>query len=225
MGRGWFVPPLVILTLAAGLLVPPILRGLRSTYTRPLAVAVGELEERGTLQAHLDRGRELIKEGDHEGAIRAFEAALEINPDSKHALDGIGRALHAQGRFAEAGLYARKTIALEPHNARGHASLGSCLLAQNQHQEALDAYARVVELAPGNPDGPSGMGRPCSTSAGSRRLRRGSAARSSWTRSTLTGTLAWLWSAGGVATWRMQRLTSERRYGLPRQPRRRMLAS
>ena len=94
--------------------------------------------------------------GDWEGAIGAFRTALDLYPPSavrerSEVMGRLGRCRHLLGDSGgEDDL--REAVRLDPHRAQLHADLGDCLLARKAWAPAAGAYARALELDPGNAD-------------------------------------------------------------------------
>ena len=131
-----------------------------------LAKQPTEAAERFHRAAHLDPGQSAwlhyrlgearMKAGDWGQAASAFREALKGTPEAeRHAhaevLGRLGRARVLAGEKAgEADL--QQAIALDPLHAALHADLGDCLIGWRAFREAEQAYARALELEPGNAD-------------------------------------------------------------------------
>src|SRR5689334_6067934 len=59
-------------------------------------------------------------------------------------------ALAMQNRWREAAEVNRAILKIDPHDADAYNRLGKALLELGQYQDAYDAYAQAVELAPTN---------------------------------------------------------------------------
>jgi tetratricopeptide (TPR) repeat protein len=64
----------------------------------------------------------------------------------------MGHALFLQNRLAESIKYLRLAVAKAPDSAEAHAALANSLRVFGRAGEAFGAFARALELAPGNPD-------------------------------------------------------------------------
>ena len=112
---------------------------------------------------HYRMGEALMRAGDWEGAIAAFRESLARHPEEeRHAraeiLGRLGRARVLSGdRGGEEDL--RRAIDLDPIHAALHADLGDCLMERRAWKEAAEAYARALELDPGNADYAAGRQR------------------------------------------------------------------
>ncbi|MEO8603270.1 MAG: tetratricopeptide repeat protein [bacterium] len=65
-------------------------------------------------EAHYDRAVDCIADGDQEGAVAAYHAALAVDPDYADALEGLSMVLADLGRFEEAIAAAERVVQLVP---------------------------------------------------------------------------------------------------------------
>lgn len=92
----------------------------------------------------------------NQNAIAHFEKALQIDPAFGRAYAGLAEALvqeaHYWGgkRVAEAVRYAERAVLLEPELAESHRAHGKALAAGGDEDAALAAFARALELDPGD---------------------------------------------------------------------------
>jgi tetratricopeptide (TPR) repeat protein len=63
---------------------------------------------------HYDRAVDCVADGDLEGAVAAYQAALELDADFSDAWEGLSMALADLGRFDEAIAAAERVVALQP---------------------------------------------------------------------------------------------------------------
>ena len=92
----------------------------------------------------------------HAGPLRTkptaqYRAALEVDPGNAALHFDLGRALHAQGRIAEAIEEYRRAAALDPRDPRTPTSSDSAYELEGRLAEAIEQYRRAVELDPANP--------------------------------------------------------------------------
>jgi TolB-like protein/Flp pilus assembly protein TadD len=81
-------------------------------------------------------------------ALKEFAAALEIQPNSGAALEGVGGVLRRQGRWGESAEKFSKASELDPRNVYWLFSVGlSCELA-GRYADADRAFAAALELNP-----------------------------------------------------------------------------
>ncbi|NEP41202.1 MAG: tetratricopeptide repeat protein, partial [Okeania sp. SIO2H7] len=83
----------------------------------------------GGEQFHLKRGNKLAKNGDLEGAIAAWQTAINIAPNLAEAYGNIGVILARQYLFVEAIPLLQKAIELKPDYAIAHRNL--CAIARD----------------------------------------------------------------------------------------------
>ena len=91
------------------------------------------------------------RQGDFDGAIRAWRAILLQNPDSVAALNNLGIALRRVGRIAESEAVLRTGIERHPMTAELHISLGQTRQEWGRDDEAEQEFIRASVLAPGAP--------------------------------------------------------------------------
>jgi len=93
-------------------------------------------------------GRMLSALERYDEAIAMVQRAQELDPLA-HPLD-IATALLRAGRYDEALRAARPVVELDPHYARGHATLGWAYLKKDRRDEGLAELEQAVALSPGN---------------------------------------------------------------------------
>lgn len=81
-------------------------------------------------------------------AAAAYRRALSIDPQHAGAHYGLGTALTATGKLADAEAEYRKAATLAPDNPLPGQSLGSLYLQQGQTDKALTAFDGVLRIAP-----------------------------------------------------------------------------
>ncbi|SFU53016.1 XrtA/PEP-CTERM system TPR-repeat protein PrsT [Pseudoduganella namucuonensis] len=81
-------------------------------------------------------------------AKKVFEKVLELHPDHPTALIGLGRVAFLSGDVDLAHQYATRVLAAQPRNTDALMFKGDLLRAQNQPQQALDAYDQVIAINP-----------------------------------------------------------------------------
>ncbi|MGD0366737.1 MAG: tetratricopeptide repeat protein [Acidobacteriaceae bacterium] len=104
-----------------------------------------ELDPENTF-AYYDLGLARTQLGQFDEARKNFEKVLSIQPDPD-AYTALGSSLELQGRYAEAVAMDQKAIALRPGDYQVWGNLGSAYLWGGQHDKAMQAYRKAIELA------------------------------------------------------------------------------
>ena len=81
-------------------------------------------------------------------AIREFNKALALNPNSVDALDGLGQTYQLDNKPGQAEENFARSIQLQPHFERGYMNMGSFLFSTARFEEAIPYYRRISELIP-----------------------------------------------------------------------------
>ncbi len=95
----------------------------------------------------VERGQGRFREQDLDGALDAFDRALEADPDNLRALIYRAELLDAQGDAQSANEDFQAAMGLEP-DARTFASYGAFLLKHEQLDGAFDLLSRALEVNP-----------------------------------------------------------------------------
>jgi tetratricopeptide (TPR) repeat protein len=93
--------------------------------------------------------RGMVAESSRE-ALRWLDRALELNPAHARALFARGEALLRLGNFSAAMANAEQLVAVRPRSAQGRRSMGFLLNIMHEEDRAHEAYARAIELDPGD---------------------------------------------------------------------------
>ncbi|WP_103899353.1 tetratricopeptide repeat protein [Petrotoga halophila] len=94
------------------------------------------------------KGVELSELGRYEEALRAFEKAIEINPQDDKARFGKGVALGELGRHEDALEAYEKVIEINPQFAESWFAKGVELIKLGRYEDALKAYEKAIEINP-----------------------------------------------------------------------------
>jgi tetratricopeptide (TPR) repeat protein len=97
-----------------------------------------------TPQEHVALGETYKKQGDREGAARAFKAAIKRDPHDVPALIALGSLAFQKGAWEEAELYYRRALELSPDNPVAANNLAMIYLSKG---ERLDETERLARLA------------------------------------------------------------------------------
>jgi len=81
-------------------------------------------------------------------ARKDYEHALLIRPDYPEAINNLGAADFAQGRYRQAIHLYRKAIKLMPDSAIIAANLGTAWFAQHKYKRGMEAYRTAFRLDP-----------------------------------------------------------------------------
>ena len=95
-----------------------------------------------------NKGVARYRAGDLEGAIAAFENALEIDPEDYDAWNGRGITLNGLGRNSEAIIALEKALEINPKFHFAWNNLGLTLNALGRKSEALTAFETALEIDP-----------------------------------------------------------------------------
>jgi tetratricopeptide (TPR) repeat protein len=105
------------------------------------------------------RGNYSLEDGQLEGAIEEFGAALEENPRHKGARLGLAVAYMQKGENEKALENFDRLLELDPENAVAYADRGILHDRMGRYAEALADYRRAMELNPRIAEGPGWLWR------------------------------------------------------------------
>jgi spermidine synthase len=94
-------------------------------------------------------GRTLLKGGQYDNAIAAFDEWLRREPQSADACTALGTCLVLAHRFADAVGPLERATSLDPQSADAHFNLGITYVRLGRPADALAQFQTTVELAPG----------------------------------------------------------------------------
>lgn len=94
----------------------------------------------------LQRGIDFLDEGDFDGAIASFEAAMSKNPDFSRAYGHVGRILAERGRLDDALRYYRRALGNDPKDPQAHLNLGFVLALKGDGAGAVNAYRAALDI-------------------------------------------------------------------------------
>ncbi|MEM9010040.1 MAG: tetratricopeptide repeat protein [Pseudomonadota bacterium] len=99
-------------------------------------------------QRHLERGEELLAEGDTVKATLEFRNALQLNENLVGAHLGLGGIYREEQNYGPAVDHYRRALELAADNAEAPLRLGQIMLLANQLDEALKYSTNAFQLAP-----------------------------------------------------------------------------
>jgi Flp pilus assembly protein TadD len=93
-----------------------------------------------------------LAQRDFAGAKKLYAAALQADPNHKGALNNLGVVALDENSPAIAADYFRRSLVLQPQNAKTQYLLARALLGSGDRAGAEAALARALELAPNQPE-------------------------------------------------------------------------
>ena len=104
----------------------------------------------GDLKLHLELGAQYVELGQYPEAIRAFQAALRLEPRNAEALRDLGAVLHLVGQPGPARKALELAVRQDPGQHAAWRNLGVVLAHEGHWDCAVEAFAHACGLAPGN---------------------------------------------------------------------------
>ena len=99
------------------------------------------------------RGLDIEEQGvDDEGAMDAYERALELNPDAAGAWVNIGTLRYRRGNLEEAERCYREALRTSPHYPLAHFNLGNICEETSRLDDAIESYDLALRLQPNYAD-------------------------------------------------------------------------
>ncbi len=89
-----------------------------------------------------------FRAGHLDAALRAYQRAIELQPDFSDAHYNLANLLREQGHSDEAITYYRRAIELNPAATAAASNLGQLLQSQGEFAEAERLFRRVIEQQP-----------------------------------------------------------------------------
>jgi superkiller protein 3 len=99
-------------------------------------------------ESYYNFGVDIIKKGDFDLAILAWNKAVEIDPAMVKAHNYLGRAYYTQGMMDEAVTAYKKAAELDPENPDSYINLGIAYRYNGMPDEALKEYNKALEFNP-----------------------------------------------------------------------------
>jgi tetratricopeptide (TPR) repeat protein len=98
--------------------------------------------------ARLDLAEAYLAGGDTAGALRQYEAVLDIDPENAEALAQIGRLLFQAGRPGAARKAVDRALEIDPHYPEALYYRGVILQSLHRDGKAIDTYRAYLDAAP-----------------------------------------------------------------------------
>jgi Flp pilus assembly protein TadD len=99
-------------------------------------------------EGHNQRGREMFDREDIQGAVKEFQAAVDLEPDNASYHCNLAVAYDENDQDELALREYEKTLELDPNDPTALLSLGYMYNENNQPEKARQAWDRILEIAP-----------------------------------------------------------------------------
>ena len=124
----------------------------REMEAREVVWEVWEYEERvgevGEAEGWFEEGNRLLMQGDFQGALAAYDKAVEFKPDDHEAWFNRGVALRNLGRYEEAIASFDKVVEFKPDDHEAWFNRGVALDDLGRYEEAIASWDKAVEFKP-----------------------------------------------------------------------------
>ena len=151
---------------------------LLTVLAGPLEAQMDRYEEQTGVSAKardlLHKAQKLEKDGHAEEAIKAYQAAIRLEPNYIEAYQQMALALASQNRYPDAVKAFKEVVRLQPRIGHGPGQPGRGLYENGQLREARDAFRAAVRLRPDDAENHYNLGWPWASSSGTRRPYRSS---------------------------------------------------
>jgi tetratricopeptide (TPR) repeat protein len=107
---------------------------------------------------HLRLAEVLSQQGDPNGAIEEYQAAIQLNPEMAKAFRGLGAVYIDTHEWEKAAQALQKGTELNPQDHQAWYWLGRSLIAQEHFQQARKALATAIRFDSNNPESHSDLG-------------------------------------------------------------------
>jgi tetratricopeptide (TPR) repeat protein len=101
-----------------------------------------------TKEEWLNKGITLFNLKRYGEALKAYEQALDLDPNDARIYSNKGRALYELSRYKEALRACKRAIRLDPNNVHAHTGKGAALYGLKKYEEALRACEQALRLDP-----------------------------------------------------------------------------
>jgi len=97
-------------------------------------------------------GNEWYSQGKYEEAAKAYQEAINKEPDEPVYYNNLGIVYSKLGRYEEAIEVYKKMLEIQPESYSANKNLGELYGLQKNYKEALPYFSKAVELSPDDPD-------------------------------------------------------------------------
>ena len=115
---------------------------LAKWYDKALSV------NQNNLPALVEKGTDLVTQGDGEQALTWLDKALNIDPTNLMALVSKGSALRDMGKYQEAIVVFDRVLSIDPSDVYAIGGKAGSLYGTGQHQQAIVLIDKALELNP-----------------------------------------------------------------------------
>ena len=115
---------------------------LSNWYDKALSI------NQNNVPALVQKGTELVNQGDGEQAITWLDKALSIDPTNLMALVSKGAALRDMGKYQEAIVTYDKVLTIDPNDVYAMGGKAGSLYGSGQYGQAVTLIDRALELNP-----------------------------------------------------------------------------
>ena len=106
----------------------------------------------------VERGSALMARGKLDEAIRQFQEASRLKPESASAHNNLGVALGKAGRTDEAIRQYQEAIRVKPGHAKARSNLGNALAKEGRTEEAIHQFQEAIRVRPDLAEAHNGLG-------------------------------------------------------------------
>lgn len=112
----------------------------------------------GSLRLEFLLGSIALNMQDYPAALETFRRLRKSHPNHAGVLNNLGAALqYTGGDLEEAQALIERSLVIDPKNIPALVNLGELYLLRKRNDKARETYARIEQIAPGNPQGPFGQ--------------------------------------------------------------------
>ncbi|WP_453898135.1 tetratricopeptide repeat protein [Xanthocytophaga flava] len=121
-------------------------------YTFCIICFISAISCSSSSEAFLEKGRQMMQQGDFKGALDFLNKAIEKDPENVDALNARGVANLELKQYAAAQLDFDQAIKLNSNTYKPYYNRGRNQAAQQKWQPALEDFSKAVQMAPDTAD-------------------------------------------------------------------------